>query len=217
MLKHFPLNEAGRDFVVGDLHGCFSRLQSRLDEIGFNPEIDRLFSVGDLVDRGPESENALEWLNKPWFHAVRGNHEQMVIDYAGGIGDSRIYIANGGAWFVGMTPFEQSEYAIAFNDLPIAIEVETKDGLVGIVHADCPVSDWADLGIALTGHSAESYAQLCMWSRDRATQMWGNGVSGVERVYVGHTPMQQPTSLGNVHYIDTGAVFGRDLTIIQIN
>ena len=54
-----PRNALGRDFAVGDVHGCFTRLQQGLDQLGFDPTRDRLFSVGDLVDRGPECESVL--------------------------------------------------------------------------------------------------------------------------------------------------------------
>jgi len=40
--------------------------------------VDQLFSVGDLVDRGPESHRVLEWLARPWFFAICGNHDFMV-------------------------------------------------------------------------------------------------------------------------------------------
>lgn len=39
----------------GDIRGCFNRLQAGLELLGFDPDKDRLFSVGDLVDWGPES------------------------------------------------------------------------------------------------------------------------------------------------------------------
>ena len=58
----------------------FGALEALLVQIEFDEKVDRLFSVGDLVDRGPESPRALEWLAKPWFFACRGNHEQFVID-----------------------------------------------------------------------------------------------------------------------------------------
>ena len=51
-------NTVGRDIAVGDIHGCFTELQRGLDTIGFDPCTDRLFSVGDLVDRGPESHTS---------------------------------------------------------------------------------------------------------------------------------------------------------------
>jgi serine/threonine protein phosphatase 1 len=217
MIEHFPLNEAGRDFVVGDIHGCFTKLQAHLDRIGFDPEKDRLFSVGDLVDRGLESEQSMDWLAKPWFHPVRGNHEQMAIDAANGYFEPSNYISNGGAWFLGMTMPERRLFADVFSTLPIAIEVETKDGLVGIVHADCPVADWSDMHVALDGCNAGSFAQMCVWNRDRAKRGDTSEITGVKSVIVGHTPMKADTWLGNVHYIDTGAVFGHDFTIVQIN
>ena len=60
-----PRNVSGRDFAVGDVHGHFSRLRQSLDRLGFDPALDRLFSVGDLVDRGPENEQVLDWLRQP--------------------------------------------------------------------------------------------------------------------------------------------------------
>lgn len=217
MIAHFAQNDAGRDFVVGDIHGCFTRLQEKLDEIGFDPAADRLFSVGDLVDRGPESEQSLEWLNKPWFHAVRGNHEQMAIDHCAGMSDSGMYAQNGGAWMLGKTKAEAQQYADAFSVLPIAIEVQTKGGIVGIVHADCPLSDWLGMGAALSGPYADSFAQACIWNRNRITNKDYSAIENVVAVIVGHTPVQECVTLGNVFYIDTGAVFGRELTIIQIH
>lgn len=215
-MDHYPLNVAGRDFVVGDIHGCFTKLQVALKSVEFNDGVDRLFSVGDLVDRGTESALSLEWLNKPWFHAVRGNHEQMAIDAANGLYDPECYIANGGAWFLGMTQQERMAYADAFSVLPIALDIETIAGLIGIVHAECPVSDWGDMAARLGDCHAGLFAQSCVWSRDRATNEDTSIITGVKSIIVGHTPMQQPTQLGNVIYIDTGAVFGCDLTVIQI-
>ena len=49
LFRRFERNDLGRDFAVGDIHGHFSRLQKKLDEIGFNQDVDRLFSVGDLI------------------------------------------------------------------------------------------------------------------------------------------------------------------------
>jgi serine/threonine protein phosphatase 1 len=215
MEKRFAQNDAGRDFIVGDIHGCFSNLQEHLDRLGFDQTKDRLFSVGDLVDRGPESELAFEWLAKPWFHAVRGNHEQMAIDHVAGYSDDRTYIGNGGVWFLGMTRPEQVLFADAFGALPIAITLETVAGPIGIVHADCPATHWDVLLEALKTETAEQVGMCCMWSRDRITQGFTEEVQGVRAVVVGHTPMQNWTSLGNVIYIDTGAVFGHEFTVLD--
>lgn len=215
-MKHYPLNEAGRDFVVGDIHGCFSMLQDNLNEIGFNESSDRLFSVGDLVDRGKQSELSLEWLGKPWFHAVRGNHEQMAIDAASGMYDVGNYVANGGAWFIGLTQQERVKFSDAFGAMPIALDVQTSSGLVGIVHAECPIKDWGDMSQRLKDDASGMFAQSCLWSRDRATYHDNSVVEGVVLVISGHTPMKQITQYGNVLYIDTGAVFGKCLTLVEI-
>jgi len=49
-----PTNQAGKDYVIGDLHGCYELLERLLDAVGFDKSKDRLFSVGDLIDRGPD-------------------------------------------------------------------------------------------------------------------------------------------------------------------
>jgi serine/threonine protein phosphatase 1 len=41
----------GRDFVLGDLHGTTDLLRLLMEHVAFDPKKDRLFSVGDLIDR----------------------------------------------------------------------------------------------------------------------------------------------------------------------
>ncbi|GAB0975518.1 hypothetical protein BT08F35_44240 [Escherichia coli] len=67
-------------WVVGDLHGCYTRLMSELHRVDFDPAQDLLISVGDLIDRGTENVECLELLQMPWFRAVMGNHERLMID-----------------------------------------------------------------------------------------------------------------------------------------
>ena len=52
LVKYIPENTKGRDFVVGDLHGTIHLLQVLLEQVKFDPADDRLFSGGDLIDRG---------------------------------------------------------------------------------------------------------------------------------------------------------------------
>ncbi|MGF6153964.1 metallophosphoesterase [Pseudomonas fluorescens] len=204
-VKRFAANTAGRDFAVGDIHGYFTRLQAALDAAGFDPAVDRLFSVGDLVDRGPECRDVLDWLDKPWFHPVRGNHDDYVVRFNTCDADNWVY--NGGAWFAGLARDEQQEFRVQFSELPIAIEVETAQGLIGIVHADCPFPSWWQLRAEL--ESPESKKQLklvqnnCMWSRRRIEQEEKHGVEGLRALIVGHTPVRSPATLGNVIHIDT--------------
>lgn len=205
-IKRFAANTAGRDFAVGDIHGHFTRLQAALDAAGFDPTVDRLFSVGDLVDRGPECRDTLDWLAKPWFHPVRGNHDDYVVRFDTCDVDNWVY--NGGSWFAGINRDEQHEFAAQFACLPIAIEVETPLGLIGIVHADCPFPSWEQMRAELEQPESNKRLRLvqniCMWSRKRVDMVETHGVEGVRAMVVGHTPMKYQAILGNVHHIDTG-------------
>jgi bis(5'-nucleosyl)-tetraphosphatase (symmetrical) len=65
------------NYVVGDIQGCFQPLRRLLDKIAFNPSRDVLWSVGDMVNRGPQSLEALRFLSKldAAFIGVLGNHD----------------------------------------------------------------------------------------------------------------------------------------------
>jgi serine/threonine protein phosphatase 1 len=201
-----PRNTKGRDLIVGDIHGCFSRLETALIRIGFDGDRDRLISVGDLVDRGPESQQVEEWLDQPWFFPVRGNHEDMLCMYHDGQCGADIYMMNGGGWFIGMTPEERLPIADRLKTLPLAIELETELGLVCVVHADCPTPTWGQFRAALDHQEmGPRAAQACTWSRNRAQGLDLGPVADVRAVVVGHTPMERHTTMDNVHFIDTGA------------
>lgn len=224
-VARFPLNEEGRDFVVGDIHGMFGHLDRLLEQLGFDREYDRLFSVGDLVDRGPGSRDALQWLAQPWFHACRGNHEQFAIDSVDPQQHELWVNYNGGEWWLDLAVEEHRRFRECFARMPMAIEVRTRSGTVGIIHADVPpLITWENYMALLESHdrNATLYA---LWSRNRIS---GTGppapVGGrVERVYCGHTPTRQSLQIDNVYYIDTGAVYILDgyleacLTLVEIH
>ena len=210
LVRRFETNTVGRDLIVGDIHGCFTKLRQALDEVCFSPETgDRLFSVGDLVDRGPESPLAVEWLQQPWFHAVQGNHEDMAIRWPNGNMDPGNYTANGGGWNVSNSPEACRALSECFAMLPVAMELKTATGLLGIVHADCPFGAWQDFIASLEDATLSksmlgAIVDAAQWSRERIASTTQDDVSGVRAVVVGHTPMQRFTSLGNVLNIDTG-------------
>jgi len=88
-VRRFKKNTSGRDFVVGDLHGCFSQLRKELEACQFDLARDRLFAVGDLVDRGFESPAVLDVVRRYDIQSVRGNHEESIVRW-------RLYGANDG-------------------------------------------------------------------------------------------------------------------------
>lgn len=74
-------------YAIGDIQGCFNSLRRLLDRISFNPTIDTLWLVGDLVNRGPDSLATLRFI-KDLHMSVRlvlGNHELFLLAAAEGI------------------------------------------------------------------------------------------------------------------------------------
>lgn len=193
MIQRLTKNTLGKDYVVGDIHGCFSKLRTQLDYF-FNPKTDRLFATGDLVDRGPESLAAIRWLEQPWFYSVRGNHEDMILRaYQGSDHWQYNSIRNGGLWFFELEKKAQDRVASALFDMPSAIEIDKR---FGIVHADV-LSSWPEF--LKQPDREETY-----WSRDRVYGKWNTPVEGIERLYVGHTPTKLDR-LQNVYFMDNGA------------
>lgn len=215
LVKYFPRNEIGRDFVVGDIHGCFDALRQTLANVEFDFSKDRLFSVGDLVDRGTQSEEAIDWIAKPWFHAVRGNHEQMAIDCFHHNWPQDNYVVNGGGWFTKLTPERQKLIVQIFETLPVMIELDHQLGKVGIVHAEVPDSNW-ETALDMINDNNDYDINKLLWSRSRFMKRDTSMIEGVDRVYVGHTPLNEYIILGNIYYIDTGEVFGNKLTLLEI-
>jgi bis(5'-nucleosyl)-tetraphosphatase (symmetrical) len=73
-------------YAVGDIQGCFVEFQLLLEKIHFDPRHDQLFSVGDIVNRGPESLAVLRWMyqHRHAIHMVLGNHDLHLLAVAAG-------------------------------------------------------------------------------------------------------------------------------------
>lgn len=217
MVVDHPENPRGRDFFVGDLHGMFAALDRLLDRAGFDSAADRVFSVGDLIDRGPHSAAYRTWLSQPWFHAIRGNHEALGLRAARAVleGDARAGLAvadweaNGGGWLTERLGAAREALAWLRDDvmaLPYLRTVATVLGRVGVVHAEVPQSlAWPALCTEIK--DSAKLQEAVLWSRERIRAQDTAPVTGIDWVIGGHTPLREPQRLGNHWFIDTGACY----------
>ncbi len=214
-LRH-AANHTGRDYVVGDIHGQYGLLQEALKAVEFNRHQDRLFSVGDVIDRGKDSHTCLSLLFEPWFYPVLGNHERMALDALRNVGGPAWdhWIDNGGAWVLGEDLREVATLlADALRHVPLAREVCARDGRrLGLVHAE-PPRDWL-----FAEAEPHRHLEQLTWARTRFKQRDPSEVGHIDAVAVGHTPVDEPLWLGNVCYLDTGA-FLEDgyLTVVELH
>lgn len=230
LCKTMEENTRGKDFVVGDIHGCVDLLMQKLDDIGFDEQNDRLFSVGDLVDRGPDSIGSLELLRKPWFHACLANHEAMMLCYFGAYSSSchspADFFRNGGTWALNNESDEAganlSDLLERVAQLPLAYHVQGKRPF-NVCHAD--ISQYRDVDLIEYNNKKirRSDADNMVWSRDVLYAISKNPkeakigektvaidsaqpfLDGLSLTYCGHTVVRKLVLTQSHLHIDTGA------------
>jgi bis(5'-nucleosyl)-tetraphosphatase (symmetrical) len=74
-------------YAIGDIQGCARSLDRLLEDVRFDPAADRLWCVGDLVNRGPASLRVLRFLKSlgPSAQVVLGNHDVFLLAVAEGV------------------------------------------------------------------------------------------------------------------------------------
>lgn len=220
--KSFMPNTKGTDYFVGDIHGNFVGLGIKLTEIDFNPNVDRLICVGDLVDRGDDSDMVEEWLKQPWFITVRGNHENLFLKWrsfknnrsAQKEFEEKYYWGNGGRWVMDVEEELLQRIENRFAELPYFIALGTSDGkTIGVVHAELPDhSSWPNIiqiDDEKTFYNMVNSRVRLKSARGRSLNKGeypptdNNFISGLDVLVVGHMPVDKPQILGNIVYIDT--------------
>jgi serine/threonine protein phosphatase 1 len=225
-------NPAGRDFIIGDLHGRFDAFQRALAAVSFDPAVDRVFSVGDLVDRGPQSFECLQLLEQPWFNAVLGNHEAMLLSYFDLL-DSQYhfksdFIYNGGSWVLTLSDAQRHHLHKVLlpllSRIPLVIDVGLPDTGFRVAHAELLSrrQGWDPLrDDELSPRWVSANQDAIYWGRSLVRKALraetqaelANGIlakvpalaPGVRLTYVGHTIVKQMMLYQSHCYIDQGA------------
>jgi len=209
-----------RHLIVGDIHGRYEIFQRLLEKANYDPTKDVVYTVGDMIDRGPDSYKVLDFFQGGRRYAIKGNHELMALD--NDWWDT--WVANGGTQCLD----DLERYGLDYNwlrdrirDLPWVIEVgeDGEEHAFRIVHAEMPAG-WPDayfrkvLGEAIN-HNDPGFARL-VWARNLVTEAAKNVANmrpaghGIEfhperyRLnFCGHTPVQRALKVGDVWFIDT--------------
>ena len=91
-----------RTFVVGDIHGRCAQLLNLLDMLPRDPQTDTLVFLGDLIDRGADAPGCVDHILKlsrerpERVICLRGNHEQMLMDFLDGLSNIWLTPVTGG-------------------------------------------------------------------------------------------------------------------------
>ena len=173
-------------YVVGDVHGCRATLERLLD--GLSPSADDLVVfVGDLVRKGPDSKGVLDIVReRPNLLSVRGNNEQKLVD---------------GRKSIDALTDADYEYV---ESMPVAISWDECVVVHGGIDHRKPVADHT-LSELINNRSLVPDG-----SYDRP--YWFETRRESPRVFFGHTVLAEPFVTDYAVGLDTGCVYGGQLT-----
>ena len=204
----------GKIFATGDIHGCLNKLEDLMDVVEADRDEDTLVFLGDYIDRGPDSFGVVEFvlnLQATYRNVVclRGNHEDMFLDYVLKQKNRDLYFYNGGRYTLRSYSLDpdllpnESDIPERHMDFfkPLPYYWETEDYI--FVHA----------GLR-PGRPLER--------QDKDDMVWIRGEFIFARcdfgktVIFGHTPFSRPFVDACRIGIDTGAAFNGRLTCLEL-
>ena len=207
---------AGRTFVIGDIHGCAEELDRLLDAIAPG-RADTVCFLGDYIDRGPSSKRVIDRLLKlreegPRCVFLRGNHEDMFLAYLGYGGRyGEAFLCNGGDATLASYGLEGMRGTTAAERLPhqhreflLGVELTARFGSFLCVHA----------GLRPTCGPEDQAEEDLLWIREEFI-LSEHPYPFV--VLYGHTPQRDvrlhlPYKIG----LDTGLVYGNRLSCLEL-
>ena len=214
-----------RKFVIGDVHGCAKTLKTLIEKRLELKKPDKLFLLGDYVDRGPDSKGVLDYLmqlQEAGFqvHCLKGNHEDMMLRFLAGPADEN-WLFNGGD--ATLVSYGVSLTAAGFGphwleDLRLRLVETIPDEhrrFLETLDSSYTVGDYLFVhagirpGVPL---DAQRPVDL-IWIRDRfldSREDFG------KCVVHGHTISNQPEVRANRIGIDTGAFYTNRLTCLVL-
>ncbi len=225
-----PKDPRPRTLVVGDIHGCLTALIAAMEEARLTDE-DEVILLGDLVDRGPDSDRVVQWAIERTAAAptitLLGNHEAMMLNARDSEVERETWLGVGGsetltAYWPSETIDPAAQRAAADTDNPAADAPEPVNFYIDAnakAALDCvPEAHWAFMKDALLFHEtktdlfihggldseaamSEQVVSDLLWRRFDDATAHCSG----KRAWCGHTPQRdyRPRAVGNTPY-ETG-------------
>lgn len=168
-------------YAIGDLQGCYHSFQDLLQRIDFNPSRDRLWLVGDLVNRGTGSLQVLRWLyqHRACVVTVLGNHDLHTLVVAEGIAKAH--------------RSDTLQQLLAAEDAPLLLTwlrhqplIHAEHGYV-MVHAGL-LPDWSIAQALALGEEvcaalrADDYRQFLLAMYGNTPARWQDNLQGMDRL-----------------------------------
>jgi diadenosine tetraphosphatase ApaH/serine/threonine PP2A family protein phosphatase len=196
----------GRTIVVGDVHGCYDELEELLGRAAFGAG-DRLVCVGDLVAKGEKSRDVLDlFMSDARLSSVLGNHDRAVLRALRG---EAVRLKPAQEKGLRELQPEGARYAQFLSALALSIDL----GSHVVVHAGLRP------GVALAEQSADDLTELRTLGPDRTSRdgtPWYDVYDGERVALFGHWPAPFPRRGPRAIGLDTGCVYGYELTAYVI-
>ena len=192
-------------WIIGDVHGCFIELLKLLQLIKFRSATDQAINLGDLVDRGEHSKAVFDFVRigqeKGYFRVIRGNHEDEWLRAVRMDVEDWYSDKHSETWhdFDGHDGIHK--FAEWVDTLPLYIETEH----ALLVHA----------GMEPDKHYTKQSAESLLWTR--SMELIPAEHRDGKIVVHGHTPVGHPLILPDQVNIDTGCLFGGQLTALSLD
>lgn len=199
----------GRTIVVGDIHGCYDELVALLDRVGLCAA-DRVVAVGDLITKGERSRDVLDLFSRdPRFAAVVGNHDLALLRYWQG---EEVVLKPAQERTRKELNADKKRYTAYLAALPYLIDLGTHL----VVHAGVRP------GVTQAAQTRADLTELRTLGPDRTSREglpWYALYNGPQTVLFGHWPARTPRRASHAIGLDTGCVYGFQLTayIIETN
>ncbi|MCU0691472.1 MAG: metallophosphoesterase [Polyangiaceae bacterium] len=202
-----------RTVIVGDVHACLDELRELLDRAGLCHS-DRLYFVGDLVGRGPDSQGVLALVRQLKAISVRGNHEHKMLAFRAAQLAGRNDVMLGPSHFALARSMREADWDL-LRAMPLWHDLD-EHGL-RIVHAGVlpgvPV-EATDPNVLMTVRALTPRGQPVSV---RAGDPWGRRYVGPPHVVFGHNALMRPQFHSWSTGIDMGCVYGGFLAAIVLD